>query len=60
MAITKTRFKELGITKVTTNCWMFVDLTGDKIRQVGLQYRTKMEALADLTQYAKDFGCEGA
>lgn len=53
--VTRTRFPELDLW----NCrgfWQFAN--GGS--QVGPQYRTKMEALADLPRYAKEYGIEAA
>jgi predicted membrane protein len=53
--INKTRFKEIGFTKVAPGLWRFVDLeTG---ATVGPHYARKDELLADLTRYATDYGC---
>lgn len=47
-----TRFKELGYRKTMPGLWRFVDAeTG---ADVGPQYRTKAELLADLERYARD------
>ena len=61
--IHKTRFKELGFWHVTAtgvDFWQCVDLTGDKPAQVGTQYATKAELLANLEAYATEYGCENA
>ena len=52
-----TRFAELGYI---TYCdiWRIVAL--DTGATVGPIYQTKMELLADLPRYAKDYGCVGA
>ena len=53
----KTRFRELDYRQDGTSLWRIVDAeTGASI---GPQYRTKTELLADLSRYARDFGCEG-
>ena len=62
----KTRFTELGFWNVPSSpgegpsFWQFVDLTGDKPAQVGYQYATKAELLANLEAYATEYGCENA
>ena len=53
-----TRFAELGYCKHAANLWRIVAL--DTNQAVGPQYRSKMELLADLPRYAKDYGCDGA
>ena len=61
--IHKTRFKELGYWHLTgrgTDLWQCVDLTGDRPAQVGTQYATKAELLANLEAYATEYGCDGA
>ena len=50
-----TRFKELKYANVTVGLWRIVDASTEQT--VGPHYRTKVELLADLTRYAKDFGC---
>ena len=52
-----TRFPELGYKQIDLNCWMVIDKSD--YRQVGPQYRTKAELLADLERYAVAFGCAG-
>jgi len=54
--VNKTRFPELGFTQVTRGLWRFVDLSTDC--EVGPHYSRKDELLADLSNYARDFGCE--
>ena len=62
----KTRFTELGYWNVPAapgegpSFWQCVDLTGDKPSQVGTQYATKAELLANLEAYATEYGCENA
>ena len=62
----KTRFTELGYWNVPAapgkgpSFWQCVDLTGDKPAQVGTQYATKAELLANLEAYATEYGCENA
>ena len=64
--IHKTRFKELGYWNVPSSpgegpsFWQCVDLTGDRPAQVGTQYATKAELLANLEAYATEYGCDGA
>ena len=55
----KTRFTELGYCHLF-NFWQCVDLTGDKPAQVGHQYATEKELLANLEAYATEYGCENA
>lgn len=55
--IIKTRFKELGVTKVDSALWRIVDLTHGDPSVVGPFYRSKAEAFGDLDRYAHDFGC---
>lgn len=54
----KTRFAGLGYKKICDNCWMVLDLhdAPARVSQVGPQYRTKTELLADLENYAKGWG----
>ena len=61
----KTRFTELGFWNVPScwgwpGFWQCVDLTGDRPAQVGYQYATKAELLANLEAYATEYGCDGA
>jgi hypothetical protein len=66
LPIHKTRFTELGFWNVPSSpgegpgFWQCVDLTGDRPAQVGYQYATKAELLANLEAYATEYGCEGA
>ena len=53
--VTPTRFKELSLGDFNG----FYQFMNDG-SQVGPQYATKAEALADLDRYAAQFGCEGA
>ena len=55
----KTRFTELGFCHLF-DFWQCVDLTGDRPAQVGYQYATKAELLANLEAYATEYGCDGA
>jgi hypothetical protein len=62
-AIHKTRFKILGYWHMTGtgfSFWQCVDLTGDRPAQVGHQYATEKELLANLESYATEYGCEEA
>jgi hypothetical protein len=52
-----TRFVELGYT---TYCGIWRVVAMDTGNTVGPIYQTKMELLADLPRYARDYGCEGA
>jgi hypothetical protein len=61
--IHKTRFSILGywhLTGTGFSFWQCVDLTGDKPAQVGHQYATEKELLANLEAYATEYGCEEA
>jgi hypothetical protein len=66
LPIHKTRFTELGFWNVPSSpgkgpgFWQCVDLTGDRPAQVGYQYATKAELLANLEAYATEYGCENA
>lgn len=53
----KTRFAELGYWKIEDGCWSVVDLTDGKTAQVGQHYPSKETLLANLENYASDFGC---
>lgn len=55
--ITKTRYPELRLAQVTRSLWRYV--TEDNAI-VGPFYKTKLEALADLDNYARFYGCAGA
>jgi hypothetical protein len=55
----KTRFTELGYCHLF-DFWQCVDLTGDRPAQVGYQYATKAELMANLEAYATEYGCENA
>lgn len=61
-AIHKTRFSELGYWHLpgSPSLWQCVDLTGDKPAQVGTQYATEKELLANLEAYATEYGCDNA
>ena len=52
--LTKTRFDILAIGQIERSCWRFFDVSDGEPRCVGPLYRTKGEAMADLTRYAKD------
>jgi len=56
--ITKTRYAELGVTRIDRSTWRFVAMDGEA--PVGPFYRTKTEALADLERYAAFYGCPDA
>lgn len=49
-----TRYRELDYQR-QGDCWRFIDTSTDN--NVGPQYPTKDELLADLEQYAANFGC---
>ncbi len=55
-----TRFKELGFTNQEPGLWRFVDISEgidrDRPRTIGPMYASKAELLADLTDYAAQFG----
>ncbi len=55
--IHKTRYPELGYAQVMRGAWRFVDMSSEAT--IGYNYPSKAELLADLTRFAKDFGCEG-
>ena len=64
-AITRTRFDgsdavqgaHLGVMRIGAGVWQFVDLSEEgRAAQVGAQYRTKAEALADLSDYVRRAG----
>jgi hypothetical protein len=59
----KTRYKYVGLSKCDANLWRFVclDFAGGGTREnapsvIGPHYKTKHEALADLSRYAVDSG----
>ena len=54
---TKTRFDELRFHQPFPGVWRFVDAED---RDVGPQYATRAELLADLERYAAEYGCVGA
>ena len=54
---TKTRFDELRFHQPFPGVWRFVDAED---RDVGPQYATRAELLADLDRYAAEYGCVGA
>lgn len=57
--IHKTRFTELGYWKVEDGCWSVVDLSDlSRPAQVGQKYPTKEMLLANLENYAAEYGCE--
>lgn len=56
MAQQKTRFLGLNYSKVIDGLWMFIDAeTG---AQIGPQYKTRGELLADLSGFAAERGFE--
>ena len=57
--MTITRFKSLGLDRIGRD-WSFYDITetNEAIHRVGPVYKTKLEALADLGDYAKRAGWE--
>ena len=51
----KTRFGELAFTQLDARTWMFLSMEDPaRPRQVGEQYASKAELLADLTRYARE------
>ena len=52
MTVHSTRFNAIGYAKIRPGYWSFI-AQDDKV-QVGPQYRSKAEMLADLTRYAAD------
>ena len=58
MTYQKTRYGELGYTKLAPGMWTFV--ATDTGAQVGTMYRTKSEMLADLHRYATSWGIDTA
>ena len=52
MKIHPTRFAPIGYAKICPGYWSVIAL--DDNAQVGPQYRTKGELLADLPRYARD------
>jgi hypothetical protein len=54
---TKTRFDEIRFHQPFPGVWRFVDAED---RDVGPQYATRAELLADLERYAAEYGCVGA
>jgi hypothetical protein len=62
-SIRRTRYPELGYRQIGPRKsdparWRFVDVSTDA--DVGAQYASKAELLADLERYASLFGCNGA
>jgi len=55
LTIHKTRFAELGFTRLEKSCWRFIDTTTGA--NVGPFYRSKAELIADMARYAASFGC---
>jgi hypothetical protein len=56
LKITKTRFAELGLSKIGKD-WRYMDLTDGAPAAIGPYFSTKIEALAELGNYAEQFGC---
>ena len=61
----KTRFSELGYVQDAPGLWRIVSISDGRNvcgfwPRVGPFYCSKAELLADLRQYAKEFGCAGA
>jgi hypothetical protein len=54
LKISKTRFSGLGYSSIARGVWMFMDLDGNA--QIGPQYPTKAELLADLYRFASERG----
>ena len=54
-----TRFKELGYRNDGRGLWRIYDVS-DGEAAVGPFYASKMELLADLPRYAREYGCEGS
>jgi len=52
----RTRYPELGYAEIERNCWRIVATEDGQC--VGPFYRTKFELMADLGNYAKQYGCE--
>jgi hypothetical protein len=51
----RTRFSELGYTRIDHDLWRFVAMDGEAV--VGPFYKTEKELLANLDSYASDYGC---
>lgn len=59
--IHKTRFAELGFTKIEPGCWSFVDVTDrDSPNKVGSHYPSREQLVSNIERYAAEYGCEGA
>jgi hypothetical protein len=54
LKISQTRFSGLGYACIARGCWMFIDMDGEA--QIGAQYPTKAELLADLSAFAAERG----
>lgn len=53
--IYRTRYDILGFARIDRTTWMFISLEEpEDPRQVGPQYASKAELLADLTRYATE------
>lgn len=53
LKINKTRFPELGFSRIGRD-WRFIAM--DSEQAIGPYYHSKAELLADLTNYARDYG----
>ena len=56
LKINKTRFSELGLVNVDRGLWRFIVIEDNAV--VGPYYATKIEALADLDRYAREYGLQ--
>jgi hypothetical protein len=52
-SLSKTRFDGLGYAHIKRGVWQFVDMDGEA--QVGPQYASKDELLADMHRYATEY-----
>jgi len=50
----KTRFKELNYCKIPPNQWSFVSTETNQ--PIGMRYASKVELLADLDRFAREYG----
>jgi hypothetical protein len=61
-----TRFKEIGFTMSEPGRWRFVDITDapdgnkDKMHEIGRDYPTREQIIANVERFAAEFGCDGA
>ena len=53
--VRRTRYKELGYVKHSPTLWRIVDMESGHV--IGPHYRSKEELLADLTRFAREYGC---